>query len=140
MRHGFNGLGRFPGGGNGNPFQDSCQENPLVRGVYRVQSAFPILQANLLLYSRNIPNLSPSGRQIWDWFSHLLAWLSCEKTLSLLQIWHLSFWLAAFWVNESGLLTWPYHHASELSDLLWWGLKDIYIFKEEKLALIFHFL
>ena len=80
MRHGFNGLGEFPGGGNGNPFQYSCQENPMVKGVYRVQSAFPILQANLILYPRSIPNLSPSGRQIWDWFFQLLAWLSCEKT------------------------------------------------------------
>ena len=25
------GLGRFPGGGNGNPFQYSCLENPMDR-------------------------------------------------------------------------------------------------------------
>ena len=28
------GLGRFPGGGNGNPFQYSCLENPMDRGAY----------------------------------------------------------------------------------------------------------
>ena len=28
------GLGRFPGGGNGNPLQDSCWENPMDRGAY----------------------------------------------------------------------------------------------------------
>ena len=28
------GLGRFPGGGNGNPFQYSCQENPMDRGAW----------------------------------------------------------------------------------------------------------
>ena len=27
------GLGQFPGGGNGNPFQYSCLENPLNRGA-----------------------------------------------------------------------------------------------------------
>ena len=27
------GLGRFPGVGNGNPFQYSCLENPLGRGA-----------------------------------------------------------------------------------------------------------
>ena len=28
------GSGRFPGGGNGNPFQYSCQENPMDRGAW----------------------------------------------------------------------------------------------------------
>ena len=27
------GSGRFPGGGNGNPLQSSCQENPTDRGA-----------------------------------------------------------------------------------------------------------
>ena len=29
------GLGRFPGGGNGNPFQYSCLENPIDRGGWQ---------------------------------------------------------------------------------------------------------
>ena len=29
------GLGRSPGGGNGNPLQYSCLENPLDRGAWR---------------------------------------------------------------------------------------------------------
>ena len=29
------GLGRFPGGGNGNPVQYSCLENPMDRGAWR---------------------------------------------------------------------------------------------------------
>ena len=29
------GLGRFPGGGHGNPFQYSCLENPMDRGAWR---------------------------------------------------------------------------------------------------------
>ena len=29
------GSGRSPGGGNGNPFQYSCQVNPMDRGVWR---------------------------------------------------------------------------------------------------------
>ena len=28
------GLGRFPGGGHGNPFQNSCLENPMNRGAW----------------------------------------------------------------------------------------------------------
>ena len=27
-------LGRYPGGGNGNPLQYSCLENPMVRGAW----------------------------------------------------------------------------------------------------------
>ena len=30
------GLGRSPGNGNGNPFQYSCLENPVDRGVWQV--------------------------------------------------------------------------------------------------------
>ena len=29
------GLGRSPGGGNGNPLQYSCLENPMERGAWR---------------------------------------------------------------------------------------------------------
>ena len=29
------GLGRFPGGGHGNPLQYSCLENPMSRGTWR---------------------------------------------------------------------------------------------------------
>ena len=29
------GLGRFPGGGHGNPFQYSCQENPKDLGAWQ---------------------------------------------------------------------------------------------------------
>ena len=29
------GSGRYPGGGNGNPFQYSCLENPMYRGAWR---------------------------------------------------------------------------------------------------------
>ena len=32
------GLGRSPGEGNGNPFQDPCLENPMERGAWWLQS------------------------------------------------------------------------------------------------------
>ena len=32
----IHGLGRYPGGGNGNPLQYSCRENPMDRGVWQV--------------------------------------------------------------------------------------------------------
>ena len=31
------GLGRFPGRGNGNPLQYSCQGNPVVRGAWQAK-------------------------------------------------------------------------------------------------------
>ena len=31
----ISGLGRSPGGGNGNPLQDSCLGNPMDRGAWR---------------------------------------------------------------------------------------------------------
>ena len=32
------GLGRCPGGGNGNPFQYSCLENPMDQGAWRARA------------------------------------------------------------------------------------------------------
>ena len=32
------GSGRCPGGGNGNPLQNSCLENPMDRGAWQVGS------------------------------------------------------------------------------------------------------
>ena len=32
------GLGRFPGGGHGNPIQNSCLENAMDRGAWWLQS------------------------------------------------------------------------------------------------------
>ena len=34
------GLGRSPGGGNGNPLQYSCLENPMDRGAKRTKTQF----------------------------------------------------------------------------------------------------
>ena len=31
----ISGLGRYPGGGHGNPLQYSCLENPMDRGAWR---------------------------------------------------------------------------------------------------------
>ena len=33
------GSGRSPGGGNGNPFQDSCLENSMDRGAWRAMGS-----------------------------------------------------------------------------------------------------
>ena len=37
------GSGKFPGGGNGNPPQNSCLENPIDREVWWVQSMRSLL-------------------------------------------------------------------------------------------------
>ena len=34
----ISGLGTLLGGGNGNPLQNSCLENPMDRGVWKLQS------------------------------------------------------------------------------------------------------
>ena len=55
------GLGKFPGGGHGNPLQYSCLENPMNRGawqftVHRLQSQTPLKQ---LSTAHNITVLFP---------------------------------------------------------------------------------
>ena len=34
------GSGRFPGGGQGNPLQCACLENPMVRGAWQATSPY----------------------------------------------------------------------------------------------------
>ena len=68
------GLGRSPGGGNGNPLQNSCLVNPMDRGAWRatvhgVAKSRPWLSnwAWCHLYlkklEKNVFNLSPSKKQ-----------------------------------------------------------------------------
>ena len=42
------GLGRSPGGGHGNPLQDSCLENPVDRGTWRA-TVHRVAQSRTLL-------------------------------------------------------------------------------------------
>ena len=35
------GLGRFPGGGHGNPFQYPCLENPMYKGAWHIVHRVP---------------------------------------------------------------------------------------------------
>ena len=51
------GWGRSPGGGNGNPLQYSCLENPMNRGVWWATEADATEHAHT-------PNLSREGREI----------------------------------------------------------------------------
>ena len=41
------GLGRFPGGGHGNPLQDSCLENPMDRGAQPVDSPWGCKESDM---------------------------------------------------------------------------------------------
>ena len=57
----FSGLGRFPGEGNGNPFQYSCLGNPMDSGTwqdpgYRVTKSHRQLK-QLSMYTRKIKNI-----------------------------------------------------------------------------------
>ena len=45
------GSGRSPGGGNGNPLQHSCLENPMDRGAWRSQT-LAVFYYTLLALSR----------------------------------------------------------------------------------------
>ena len=40
------GWGRSPGGGNGNPPQDSCLDNPMDRGVWQAYSLWDHKESN----------------------------------------------------------------------------------------------
>ena len=50
------GLGRFPGGGNGNPFQYPCLENPMDRGAWRATVHGIAKRLSMVVYGVN--NLS----------------------------------------------------------------------------------
>ena len=69
------GSGRFPGGGNGNPFHDSCLQNPMDRGArqatdYRVVKTWTQLKRlslQAILSSKALPALNtPRGPLIDD--------------------------------------------------------------------------
>ena len=66
------GLGRFPGGGNGNPLQYYCLENSMDRGTYRAtvhgvaQSWTWLKQLSTALMNPYVQNLS-SLSQLWRW-------------------------------------------------------------------------
>ena len=57
------GLGRSPGGGNGNPLQNSCLENPMdrrdlqaiVRGVAKSRTGLSDTRTCILVYKRKSP-------------------------------------------------------------------------------------
>ena len=69
------GLGRFPGGGNGNPLQDSCLENRTARGAWQATVA--------------------GVAHSWTWLSSWAPVLQ-EDTFSLCVLLLLSFGTAAF--------------------------------------------
>ena len=53
------GLGRSPGGGNGNPLQYSCLENPMDRGTWWA-TVYRVTKSRMCLATENIHTL-----QIW---------------------------------------------------------------------------
>ena len=65
MQGSFPGLGRFPGGGNVNPLQCSCRENPTDReahGAHTAREAHAIkLKSNISRTSSGSQELKPTG-------------------------------------------------------------------------------
>ena len=53
------GLGRSPGGGHGNPLQDSCLENPMDRGAW--QATVPGVAKSRTKLSSSTHGLSEPG-------------------------------------------------------------------------------
>ena len=51
------GLGRFPGGGNGNPLQDFCMENSMDRETWQVA----------------VHNITKSQTLLDTWHKHVVA-------------------------------------------------------------------
>ena len=66
-------LGKLPGGGNGNPLQISCLENPMHRGawqatVHRVAKSQTWLSRHAqFLYSSTLFHMSPLAFELWHW-------------------------------------------------------------------------
>ena len=61
------GSGRFPGGGQGNPLQYSCLENPMDRGAW---------QAMVQRVAKSQTRLKQLSKHVWYWPNK-------EKTLGL---------------------------------------------------------
>ena len=68
------GLGTSPGGGNGNPLQYSCWDNPMDRGAW---------QATVLRVSKSWTQLKQLSRHAHTGSQPLKSWerLSIQKTL-----------------------------------------------------------
>ena len=83
------GSGRSPGGGHGNPLQDSCLENPVERGAW---------QATILGVSKSQTRLK------WLSTHKFIFWVSCLSSFCgwpLLKSWGIS---VVLWKTESWLL------------------------------------
>ena len=60
------GLGRSPGGGNGNPLQYSCMENPMDRGAWRAKvHGIARVRRNLATKPAPSPSFSEHALTLW---------------------------------------------------------------------------
>ena len=50
------GLGRSPGGGRGNPLQDSCLENPMDTGAWRA-TVHSVAESDTTEYACMLPDM-----------------------------------------------------------------------------------
>ena len=101
------GLGRSPGGGNGNPLQYSCLENPMDRGVWQA-TAHSVSKGWTRL--SNQTRTPPVGRtRVWDEKEHSqshlwelpssICWLMCHPTAIPEQLKYF-FWLMSWILSE----------------------------------------
>ena len=77
------GLGRFPGGGHGNPLQYSCLENPMNRGAW---------QATVHRLQRVGHNWSNWAQHSTHWNTNISLWL----------------WFQLFWIYTHNCIAVPY--------------------------------
>ena len=85
-------LGKLPGGGNGNPLQFSCLENPTHRGAWQgtvhsvAKSQTGLSRHAQSLYSSTLFNMSPLAFELWCWRKPLrVHWTKRRSNESILK-------------------------------------------------------
>ena len=90
------GLGRFPGGGNGNPLQYPCLENPMDRGAWRATVHGIAKRLSMVVYGvNNLSNHEWEGDDRgWD------GWMASPTRWTWVWVNSRSWW----WMGRPGVL------------------------------------
>ena len=90
------GWGRSPGGGNGNPFQYSCLENPMNRGAWRAYSYIPGVSKSWTRLIHRAPKChrptgSDSLSRAWSTMIYLVLLLNASLMIKITNLEPLTF-------------------------------------------------
>ena len=122
----ISGLGRSPEGGNGNPLQYSCPENPMDRGawlatVYGVSKSWTRLRQlnteGIVIFSLMISSFFNCIKLIFCWFLAFLVYMKFSDS----RLDHIVNFLKILWrANQSQVVT-----TRHMVEMKWQQYKDL---------------